>query len=169
MFICTNMTPVTNAILFIDMVCQWDASKGRFRYVYVYQELGPYMQLLELEVECKFKCIIKEQIVPNHILNICTPVHPWPYMHIHTHTPTCTHKRAHTHMQSSIWKKSMYISRSNNMPPAAVIPVIPLTLMLKIIAKFSFRWPRCAALQLKNTLIIFMAVKIIKFHLKKNI
>ena len=140
MFVCANMTPVTNVILFIDMACQWDASKGRFRYVYVYQELGPYMQLLELDVECKFKCIKKEQIVPNHILNICTPVYPWSYMHIDTHIPTCTHKRAHTHMQSAILKKVyVYIEKQQYATHRSHTSDIPLTLMLKIIAKFSFR------------------------------
>ena len=52
MFICGGVTPsALNAILFVTVICPRRIMVETHRYVYIYQELSSYLQLLELEVE----------------------------------------------------------------------------------------------------------------------
>ena len=52
MSICGSVTPsALNAILFVTVICPRRIMVETHRYVYIYQELSSYLQLLELEVE----------------------------------------------------------------------------------------------------------------------
>ena len=52
MSICGSVIPSTpNAILFVTVICPRMMMVETHRYVYIYQELSSYLQLLELEVE----------------------------------------------------------------------------------------------------------------------